>query len=99
MANAAGRIPRSRRAVHQAAARPGSAFGKTAKNFHSLRPVSDWSTTVFCHRRETRRGVSDRGFPDQSAVQDAFFRVISKVRSRAGTETVTVIWPSFNVPL
>ena len=36
----AGRIPRSRRAVHQAAARPGSAFGRTPKNFHSLRSVS-----------------------------------------------------------
>ena len=28
----------------------GSAFGRTPKNFHSLRSVSGWSTTVFCHR-------------------------------------------------
>ena len=36
--------------IHQAAARPGSAFGRTAKNFHSLRSVSRWSTTAFCLR-------------------------------------------------
>src|SRR5271169_7154646 len=47
IANAAGRVPLSRRDVHQAAARPRSAFGRTLKNFHSLRSVSDWSTTAF----------------------------------------------------
>src|SRR6202167_2668181 len=50
IANAAGRIPLSRRLDHQAAARPGAAFGRTAKNFHSLRSVSDESTPIFCHR-------------------------------------------------
>ena len=39
IANAAGRIPLSKRTAHQAAARPGSAFGKTSQNFHSLRSV------------------------------------------------------------
>jgi len=62
-ANAAGRIPLSRRTVHQAAARPGSAFGRTPKNFHSLRSVSDWSTTAFCHRTVRRTGSAAHARP------------------------------------
>lgn len=64
IAKAAGRIPLSRRIVHQAPARPGSAFGRTPKNFHSLRSVSDRSKTAspselpydaqYHHHRETR---------------------------------------------
>jgi hypothetical protein len=56
IANAAGRIPLSRRDVHQVAARAGSAFGRTLKNFHSLRSVRVWSTTAFCHRTGARTG-------------------------------------------
>src|SRR5262249_681608 len=43
-ANAAGRTPRRTRRIHQIAARPGAALGKTAKNCHSLRAVSRGST-------------------------------------------------------
>src|ERR1700694_5121547 len=44
IANAAGRVPLSSRAIHQPAARPGAAFGRTLKKIHSLRAVSRWST-------------------------------------------------------
>jgi hypothetical protein len=55
-AAAVGYAGAARRAAHPAAARPGSAFGRTAKNFHSLRSVSSWSTVAFCHRTGARTG-------------------------------------------
>src|SRR5581483_8618136 len=45
-ANAAGKTPRIRIAAHQAAARPGLAFGRTPKNFHSFRSVIAKGTPV-----------------------------------------------------
>ena len=43
MANVAGSAPRSRRASHHASARPGAAFNRTLKNFHSLRSLTRWN--------------------------------------------------------
>src|SRR5581483_3404468 len=45
-ANAAGKTPRIRIAVHQAAARPGLAFGRMLKNYHSFRSVIAKGTPV-----------------------------------------------------
>src|SRR5262249_24808158 len=53
-AKATGKRPRRTRIVHQSTARAVSAFGRTAKNFHSLRSRR-------CMHSLTRRGFDNEG--------------------------------------
>src|SRR5262245_18215699 len=75
MAKTAGSTPRSTRRPHQVNARTGSALGRTAKNFHSLRSRRRWIMEAF------RRGQAYRC----RCLRSSDFLHRSDARSRKGS--------------